>query len=135
MTDQDTIDIVAEATDLRQRLRETQIIADYYRGRMHDAERRMMSLEVDAKLKALEPLMTPKHGWIKTADRKPEPGHAAVLAAQYTEAGERLGDCKDTFVSIMRYLVSGCCWKNRDGMTARPPKYWMPLPPLPEEGK
>jgi hypothetical protein len=137
MTQKDTIDIVAEATDLRRKLEEARIIAGYYRGRMEDAEVRMASMELNEKLNILDSLKTPKHGWIKTADRKPETGHA-VLAAQYTEAGERLGDCKDTFVSIMRYAgytAIGCCWTNRDGMTARPPKYWMPLPPLPEEGK
>jgi hypothetical protein len=134
MSDKDTINIVAEATDLRRKLEEARIIAGYYRERMKDAEERMENMELSASLKALDSLKTPKHGWIKTADRKPETGHA-VLAAQYTEAGELLGDCKDTFVSLMRYSVSGCCWTNRDGMTARPPKYWMPLPPLPEDGK
>jgi hypothetical protein len=133
MTQKDTIDIVAEATDLRRKLEEARIIAGYYRGRMEDAEVRMASMELTASLKALEPLKTPKHGWIKTADRKPEPG-VEVLTA---------GHDGKWWIRVMKYVNDydepcGFSWRYKSGgyiNIAVKPMYWTPLPPLPEEGK
>ena len=136
MTHKDTIDIVAEATDLRRRLKETKIIADYYRERMHDAERQVATMELSEKLKALEPLLTPraKLEWIKTLDKMPGNGDA-VLTADRRQHGSSYCAVQDTVVALMRYAVNGCCWIDRDGIAARRPAYWMPLPPLPEEEK
>jgi len=130
MTQKDTIDIVAEATDLRRKLEEARIIAGYYRERMKDAESQMASMELTAGLKALEPLMTPKHGWIKTADRKPEAGMEVLTA------GGLLKDRR----AVMKYVrdydePGGFSWRYAGGGYATEPLYWMPLPPLPEEGK
>ena len=135
MTQKDTIDIVAEATDLRRKLEETRIIAGYYRERMKDAESQMASMELTANLKALEPLMTPKkEKWIKTFDKMPDDGQPVIALErrEYTFDGS---SAESNVVSVMRYSLNGCCWIGEDSRIARRPLCWMPLPPLPEEGK
>ena len=130
MTNKDTIDIVAEATDLRRRLKETKVIADYYRERMHDAERQVATMELNEKLKLLEPLLTPKAKCISTADRRPEAGREVLTAHNFGK----------WCVAVLKYVHDydepcGFGWRYKNGGYSVAPLYWMPLPPLPGEGK
>jgi hypothetical protein len=104
---------------------------------MKDAESQMASMELTAGLKALEPLMTPKpQGWIATKDRLPEDGNSVVVGIRKVCYGDPANGICHEEVYVLKYCDDRSSWFGAiTGDRRFPPDYWMPLPPLPEEGK